>query len=256
MPTALVVEDEVEANKLLSVLLQLQGYKAESAYSGAEALEKVRQHVPNVIFLDLMLPDLDGHEVCRVLRSATATSGTPVIIVTARIAASNRVESFVAGADDYVPKPYTPDLIFEALAHAQAWAAGTELPLNARDAVLDGRDDGETLRCLAGLRRCLIDQLEPDSDAVTGIITGIKEIWLSVLEWSRRSGALQIATLSYSLTPDLLTVTIHDEGGWMDSAWPSVASRVLSAHGHERFDDMQADRAARCLKLFKRFKSD
>ena len=67
MPTALIVEDEPEANKLLSMLVQLHGYATESAFTGSEALEKVRNHVPDVVFLDLMLPDLDGYEVCRAL---------------------------------------------------------------------------------------------------------------------------------------------------------------------------------------------
>ena len=70
MPTALIVEDEPEANKLLAMLLQLRGYRTESAFSGAEALEKIRDHAPDVVFLDLMLPDMDGYEVCRSLKIA------------------------------------------------------------------------------------------------------------------------------------------------------------------------------------------
>ena len=122
MPTALIVEDEPEANKLLAMLVQLRGYSTVSAYSGAEALEKVVTYIPDVVFLDLMLPDRDGYDVCRALKASGTTSQVPVVIVTARIAAENRIESFRAGADDYVPKPYTPDQIFEALAetHAQA----------------------------------------------------------------------------------------------------------------------------------------
>ncbi len=60
MPTALIVEDEREANKLLSMLVQLHGYSTESAFTGSEAIAKVRDRVPDVVFLDLMLPDLDG----------------------------------------------------------------------------------------------------------------------------------------------------------------------------------------------------
>lgn len=77
MPTALIVEDEPEANKLLAMLLQLRGYQTVSAYRGAEALEKIREHAPDVVFLDLMLPDMDGYDVCRSLQSARPVSVIP-----------------------------------------------------------------------------------------------------------------------------------------------------------------------------------
>ena len=152
MPTALIVEDEPQANKLLSMLVQLHGYATESAYTGSEALEKVRERVPDVVFLDLMLPDRDGYEICRALKSSGTTSLVPVVIVTARIAAENRIESFHAGADDYVPKPYTPDQIFEALDQSNDCRKARTPARLQGDVVLDGRDDGETLRRLAAKR--------------------------------------------------------------------------------------------------------
>src|ERR1700677_4494190 len=148
MPTALIVEDEPQANKLLSMLVQLRGYSTESAFTGSEALEKVRNRVPDVVFLDLMLPDLDGYEVCRALKSSGTTSQVPIVIVTARVAAENRIESFHAGADDYVPKPYTPDQIFDALDESSARGRESTLSRIEGEVVLDGRDDGETLRRL------------------------------------------------------------------------------------------------------------
>ncbi len=155
MLTALIVEDEPEANKLLSLLVQLQGYRTESAYNGAEALEKVRAISPDVVFLDLMLPDIDGYDICRQLKTPSPGPAIPVIIVTARLAAENRIESFAAGADDYVPKPYTPDQIFAALDQASAWKEKIDEPEVEGRVPLDGRDDGETLRELSGLRNLL-----------------------------------------------------------------------------------------------------
>src|SRR6516162_8544279 len=106
MPTALIVEDEPQANKLLAMLLELRGYETQSAFQGAEALEKSRSHVPDVVFLDLMLPDMDGYDVCRSIKASGSSALVPVVIVTARITAENRIASFGAGADDYIPKPY------------------------------------------------------------------------------------------------------------------------------------------------------
>ena len=90
MPTALIVEDEPEANQLLSMLVQLRGYRTESAFTGGEALEKVEHGPPDIVFLDLMLPDINGYEVCRRLKTRKATSLIPVVMVTARVAAENR----------------------------------------------------------------------------------------------------------------------------------------------------------------------
>src|SRR6478672_3266223 len=118
MPTALIVEDEPEANHLLSMLVQLRGYRTESAFTGGEALEKVDRQPPDIVFLDLMLPDINGYEVCKTLKTQKATSLIPIVMVTARIAAENRLQSFRVGADDYIPKPYTPDQIFRAMADA------------------------------------------------------------------------------------------------------------------------------------------
>src|SRR5438105_37166 len=177
MPTALIVEDEPEANKLLAMLLQLRGYRTVSAFRGAEALEKIRGHAPDVGFLDLMLPDMDGYDVCRSLRSDGPVSLIPVVIVTARLTAENRIESFGVGADDYIPKPYTPDQVFEALEQAGAWKDQLGLPQVEGQVALDVRDDGETLRRLAQLRRLLQarDGLAPEE--IDGLSAAIKELW-------------------------------------------------------------------------------
>ena len=120
MPTALIVEDEPEANKLLSMLVQLRGYSTRSAFTGREALLLLNGECPDVVFLDLMLPDMNGFDVCRAIKSSPATRMVPVVMVTARLAEENRAKSAHVGADDFIPKPYTPSQIFQALAAAAA----------------------------------------------------------------------------------------------------------------------------------------
>ncbi len=112
MPTALIVDDEPEANKLLSMLVQLRGYRTRSAFTGEEALALARDDRPDVVFLDLMLPDLTGFEVCRELRSDRETSLVPVVVVTARLADRNRVESYQAGTATSCPSPTLPTRSF------------------------------------------------------------------------------------------------------------------------------------------------
>ena len=188
MPTALIVEDEPEANKLLAMLLQLRGYQTVSAFRGDEALEKIRDHAPDVVFLDLMLPDMNGYDVCRSLKSSGTDSLIPVVIVTARLTAENRIQSFEVGADDYIPKPYTPDQVFDALEQSRAWKDEVDTPRVEGEVALDLRDDGETLRRLARLRRLLRARSVLGTDEVNRIGAAIKEFWSSVDSWSRRRG--------------------------------------------------------------------
>ncbi len=116
MPTALIVEDEPDANRLLAMIVQLKGFTTRSAFTGSEALALVDEDPPDVVFLDLMLPDTNGFEVCRTIKSRPETSKVPVVMVTARLAEENRAKSLQVGADEFIPKPYTPNQIFEALA--------------------------------------------------------------------------------------------------------------------------------------------
>jgi CheY-like chemotaxis protein len=253
MPTALIVEDEPQANQLLAMLLQLRGYRTESAYRGIEALEKIRGLAPDVVLLDLMLPDMDGYDVCRSLRSDGPASLVPVVIITARLTAENRIESFGVGADDYIPKPYTPDQVFEALEQAGAWKDQLGMPRVEGQVPLDPRDDGETLRHLANLRRLLQVRGDLAAQEIDGLSAVIKQLWSSVDHWSRRRRLDQVATLSYTLTPESLTLTVEDEAGWL-AAWRELAaddpSKALAA---AHFDQVRLDEAAHSLELVKRF---
>jgi CheY-like chemotaxis protein len=253
MPTALIVEDEPEANKLLAMLLQLRGYRTESAYRGDEALEKIRDHVPDVVFLDLMLPDMNGYDVCRSFKSSEPNSHIPVVIVTARLTAENRIESFEVGADDYIPKPYTPDQIFEALDRSRAWKDQIAAPQFEGEVPLDVRDDGETLRRLAQLRRLMQIRSALGPHEIERISTVIKTLWSSVDHWSRHRRLNQVATLSYSLTPDSLTLTVHDEAGWLPSSRDLNPDQVSSPLAEAQFDQVIADEADHSLRLVKRF---
>ncbi len=247
MPTALIVEDEPEANRLLAMLLQLRGYRTESAYRGIEALEKIRNQAPDVVFLDLMLPDMDGYQVCHELKSPEGIIAVPIVIVTARLTSENRIESFAAGADDYIPKPYTPDQIFDALEQSGAWKEWLDSPRLDGQVPLDGRDDGEALRRLAHLRRLLQARCAIGPQGIDSICSAIRSVWASIDAWSRLRHEERVATMAYSLTPESLTLTVHDEAGWLPTASPSMMERVAGP-----FDEVIHDASGRSLTMVKR----
>ncbi|HMN58924.1 MAG TPA: response regulator [Anaerolinea sp.] len=105
----LIVEDDVDISNMLKIYFSSQGYEIETALRGNEALEKTRQAMPHLIVLDIMLPDINGYEVCRQLRTTTRTSHIPVIFLTQKDERSDRLQGLELGADDYITKPFDID---------------------------------------------------------------------------------------------------------------------------------------------------
>ena len=101
----LVVDDDVKTVELVRLYLDRDGYQVLTAYDGVEALRLARENRPDLIVLDLMLPDIDGLEVCRTLRHE---SDVPVIMLTARTTDQDKLTGLDLGADDYVTKPFSP----------------------------------------------------------------------------------------------------------------------------------------------------
>ena len=104
----LVVDDEPEAVELVEFNLKGAGYEVSTASDGAEALNKARRIQPNLVILDVMMPEIDGMEVCKLLRRDPATSNIPIIMLTAKASEVDRVLGLELGADDYVVKPFSP----------------------------------------------------------------------------------------------------------------------------------------------------
>jgi len=104
----LVVDDEPEAVELVEFNLKGAGYEVSTAGDGAEALNKARRIQPNLVILDIMMPEIDGMEVCKLLRRDPATSTIPIIMLTAKASEVDRVLGLELGADDYVVKPFSP----------------------------------------------------------------------------------------------------------------------------------------------------
>jgi two-component system alkaline phosphatase synthesis response regulator PhoP len=101
----LVVDDDVKTVELVRLYLDRDGYQVLTAYDGVEALRLARESYPDLIVLDLMLPDIDGLEVCRTLRHE---SDVPIIMLTARTTDQDKLTGLDIGADDYVTKPFSP----------------------------------------------------------------------------------------------------------------------------------------------------
>ncbi|MCA9549383.1 MAG: response regulator transcription factor [Myxococcales bacterium] len=132
----LIVDDERDLVTTLEYNLEREGFQTRVALSGEEALaQAAKSPTPDLILLDLMLPDLPGTEVCRRLRSVPATQKVPVIMLTAKDAEIDRVVGFEVGADDYVTKPFS---VREVLLRVRAILRRTQTPAPAHDDMVFG----------------------------------------------------------------------------------------------------------------------
>ena len=108
MATVQIVEDSPDIAELIRHYLKRAGYETTVSGSGRDALTKARQAAPDLVVLDIMLPDLDGLQVCQALRNDPSTSKVPILMLTAKGEEADRVRGLELGADDYVTKPFSP----------------------------------------------------------------------------------------------------------------------------------------------------
>ena len=113
----LVIDDDLDTLRLVGLMLQRQGYQIIAATNGQQGLEKATGESPNLILLDLMMPDMDGYEVTRRLRAEPATANIPILMFTAKTQLDDKVAGFEVGADDYLTKPTHPS---ELQSHVKA----------------------------------------------------------------------------------------------------------------------------------------
>ncbi|GAB4438711.1 MAG: response regulator [Anaerolineae bacterium] len=155
MPEArlLIIEDDIELAEMLSVFFQAQGYEVFQAWDGREGVSLARQKLPNLVLLDVNLPDMDGFDVCRALRTTNRTRYIPITFLTQKNSRRDKVAGLELGADDYITKPFDIEELRlrvgrsiqratrEALTDPHTGLPGRPLILD-RLAALIGSDDG------------------------------------------------------------------------------------------------------------------
>ena len=111
----LVVDDEIYIVHILDFSLGMEGYEVVTALDGEQALEKVKSEKPDLIVLDIMMPKLDGYEVCKSIKSNATTQHIPVILLSAKGRNVDQKLGFDVGADDYITKPFSPRKLVERI---------------------------------------------------------------------------------------------------------------------------------------------
>lgn len=152
--TILIADDEADILEIIGYNLSREGYKVLEAKDGNQALDLARQHHPDLIILDIMMPELDGVETCRILRGRSEFNDTPIAFLTARDEDFSQIAALDVGGDDYITKPIKPRVLLSRInalmRRAHRSAADDMAVINIHDLIIDKqkvivRKDNETI---------------------------------------------------------------------------------------------------------------
>ncbi len=200
MPKAdiFIVEDESDIGELIRFHIEREGFSAEVIHSGRIALEAIRRDAPRLVVLDLMLPDIDGLEICRRLRWDESTRNVPILIVSAKGEESDIVAGLELGADDYVTKPFSPKVLMARLRNVLR-------RYESEEPIADG--DRRVLRLAGG-------ELQIDLDQYTVSLNGVP------IEFTRTEFAILqclAARPGFVRTRDQIISSVHGDNAVLTS---------------------------------------
>lgn len=225
MGNALIVEDDPYQSELVRQLMVMRGYAVNVAETGGDALENARRHTHDVILLDVMLPDLNGFEVCRRLRADPATRTTPIVMVTALDGPPDRRRGYRVGANAYVTKPYAPTDLFGAIDLALKWRADLDRGRVSGEIQIELPSEGPHLvdvnEFLTGI--CRETPLTPEG--IAHLRQAIMEMGQNAIEWGNRHRSEAIVTITYRTYENRVEVIIRDQGSGFDPAKLPHAAR-------------------------------
>ncbi len=213
---ALIVEDDSDVAFLLSEFVRTRFFEPTCLDTGTPAIEWARSNQPDIVLLDLMLPDRDGYEICQELKLNRDTNLIPIIMATARVAAEDRRHGLEVGANYYLTKPFTEEQVDEAIRHVLAWR--DELEQHGADGEIHFHLPSET-RYLEELNHLLASLLHftgLDQTEVYRLTLAVRELGMNAIEWGHRKQVDRIVTVTYRIDAEQLHIIIRDTGPGFD----------------------------------------
>jgi len=216
MATALIVEDHSDQADMVAKLLRLHHYEAVVAADGSTGLELARELSPDVVLLDLMLPDINGFDVCRRLRSDRSTMLTPVVMLTALNDAEHRLQGFRVGANAYVTKPYGINELLNAVAAARAWR--DEMARADLQGEIHVELDSEVtlLNDLNDFLLHLCQSTPFTNDQVMQLRQAVMEMAQNAIEWGNEHRTDRLVSIRYRVYADRVEIVVRDQGSGFD----------------------------------------
>jgi DNA-binding response OmpR family regulator len=216
MSTALIVEDHPDQAQMVAQVLRLRAYEPILAETGETGLRLARERRPDVVVLDLMLPDINGFDVCRQLRSDRETMLTPVVMLTALGDAENRVRGFRVGANAYVTKPYGIDELIRAISAARDWRRAIERDNIQGEIHVELNSEITLLQDLNDFLLHLCRETPFSNDQVLQLRQAVLEMAQNAIEWGNRHQTDRLVTITYRVFPDRVEIIVRDQGTGFD----------------------------------------
>ncbi len=209
---ALIVEDEPELAELLSDILRHRDIDAAVLHLGDPAPAWIREHQPDVVLLDLMLPDRSGYSVCEEVKLDRQTNLTPIVMVTARSEHRDLVKGLAVGANEYVTKPFTIDQLNAAIDRALAWRDDL-CNCGARGEIhFQLKSDARFLEELNHMLSSLFLYSGLASESIRQLTTAFREMGMNAIEWGHRKHADLLVSVTYRIDADRVVIKIKDNG--------------------------------------------
>jgi two-component system, OmpR family, response regulator len=223
--TVLVVDDERDTNDILASLVQARGFQPVQVFTGSEALEAVAREEPDLILLDLFLPDIDGFEFCDRLKRDRKTNLIPIVMVTAMHDAHHRAAGVRVGANGYLTKPFTPAQLYESMDAALAWNEQHNKRGTTGEINFDVRSELTYLSEASDMLADLFAHTPLTERHIKDLKQAIMEMGGNAIEWGHRKNADLVLRITYRIDPSAVTLIITDQGpGFNPRNLPHAAS--------------------------------
>jgi DNA-binding response OmpR family regulator len=220
----LIVEDDAALGALLADDLHASGLRPTLLDVGRPAAEWVRRHRPDLVLLDLMLPDVDGYDVCKELKLDRQTNRVPVVMVTALAREQDRVRGLEVGANDYLTKPFSREQLHAATEGAFAWRRELERHGTEGEVRFEMRSHTRHLEELNQLLASLFLHTRLSQEQVQQLMMAVRELGANAIEWGHRKQAERIVTVTYRIDAAKVVIVVRDTGpGFNPSNLPHAA---------------------------------
>jgi DNA-binding response OmpR family regulator len=216
MATALIVEDHPEQAGLVSRILRMREFEPIVAEDGKSGLRLARTHRPDVLLLDLMLPDINGFDVCRQLRMDRETMLIPVVMLTALNDIRHRVHGFRVGANAYLTKPYGVDELFEAITAARAWRISIQQRSLQGEVSVELNSEITLLKDLNDFLMHVCQTTPLSSEQVMQLRQAVMEMAHNAIEWGNQHRSDRLVRITYRVHEKHLEIVVRDQGPGFD----------------------------------------
>ncbi|HEY1860120.1 MAG TPA: response regulator [Gemmataceae bacterium] len=222
---ALVVEDERDTGELLVEILRRKGFEPTLMLEGKPAVPWVYLNQPDLILLDLMLPDIDGYSICEELKLDRETNLIPVVMVTARDQHQDKVHGLQVGANHYLTKPFTVEQLLGAIDEVFTWREDLERRGTAGEIHFQLQSDTQYLEELNHLLASLFLFSGLTQAQIRHLTTAVSEIGTNAIEWGHQKQVDRIVTVTYRIDPEKVTILVKDTGpGFNPANLPHAAN--------------------------------